>query len=86
VTAPRAAMEFTAEELDTLRVALLSAHYSALDEERHLRRLLDVGIHPGEESAERQRAEESRAKAALRAMAYHLLVERVMAERQKMPL
>jgi hypothetical protein len=77
------AMVFTVEELETLRVALLSAHYSAMDEERALRDGLEYG---GLSPAARERGEESRAKAALRAHAYHLLVERVMAERQKLPM
>jgi len=73
-------MEFAPEELEHLRVALLSAHYSALDEERSLRTGIDYG---GLSPEAHERAEESRAKAALRAMAYHLLVERVMAKQQE---
>jgi len=71
-------LSFTAEELETLRVALLSAHYSALDEERALR----TGIERGGLSPEvRERAEDDRAKAAMRAFRYHLLVERVLKAR-----
>jgi len=77
MTAP---MEFTAEELEHLRVALLSAHYSALDEERALRDGLDYG---GLSPEARERGEESRAKAALRAYAYHLLAEKVMVAARK---
>lgn len=71
-----AELSFTPEELETLRVALLTAHYAADDEERALRRRMtewDV------DDDARARIEHGRAKAALRAMAYHLLAERVLA-------
>lgn len=72
-----AELSFTPEELETLRVALLSAHYAADDEERALRRKLDQ-MTP-RFTPEWSSTEDGRAKAALRAMAYHLLAERVMA-------
>lgn len=65
------------EELETLRVALLSAHYSALDEERALRARLDSGGYAND--SEREAVDSGRAAAGLRAFRYQVLLERVMA-------
>jgi len=77
------AMEFSPQELETLRVALLSAHYAADDEERALHRKLEALPHL---SPEWMAAEDGRAKAAMRAFAYHLLAERVMAAQESTPV
>lgn len=71
-------LSFTDQELETLRVALLSAHYSALDEERVLRDRLDGLPRASDEAL---KTDHSRSMAALRAMRYGLLAERVLAER-----
>lgn len=71
---PTILIPFTVQELETVRVALLSAHYSASDEERTLRALMD-----GSEAERQKVLAIDRADAALRAMRYSLLVERVMA-------
>lgn len=76
-------LTFTPEELETLRVALLSAHYNADDEERALRRILDSGTYADED--DRKVTEWGRTQAALRAMRYHLLAERVMAAQGDTP-
>jgi len=73
-------MHFAAEELEALRVALMTSHYHALDEERALRSLLDLGHY--EDADHRKVIDSGRADAALRAFRYHLLAERIVREQQ----
>lgn len=72
-----AAMLFTAGELATLREALMTCHYLASDEEKTLRRQLDLGH--VEDEDHRRATEIGRVDAAYRAFRYHLLAERVLA-------
>lgn len=70
-------LSFTTLELMTLRVALMSAYYSAAEEERTLREQLDLGHY---EDADHEKALAiGRVEAALRMHRYLLLAERVMA-------
>lgn len=69
----KAFVGFTVHELETLRVALQSAYYSAADEERVL-----TGAPDGESNEDRRIREYGRTQAARRMQAYHLLTERVI--------
>jgi hypothetical protein len=74
-------LSFTTEELETLRVALQSAYYSAADEERHLADRLAKyrPKHNGAACRDCELDEHGRVEAARRMQRYHLLTERVLA-------
>lgn len=73
-------LDFTPEELETLRVALLSAHYAADDEERALR------ARAADSPLQRALDEDGAIRAATRAHAYQILAERVMAAQKQVGL